>query len=229
MKRTPDATTAKRGRSEETQTPVNRQRISSPEQNMVTPGRSYSTGGTGRSESAKSMRNSTMEADSQKRNTSNRYRRCQEGGVGDGVGDFIDDKPYKSTNKKNADQMGVSGILGIEQPTHQHLPYLIKTMGEIFKKELSKAIEPLKDEIRKLTNKIETMETKACMKTSDNPPTWPQVRSNPIIPIIPHIPKVTEREQAFNLARRCVGLFPISQEDLIRNTELIQDCPDQNN
>ena len=44
--------------------------------------------------------------------------------------------------------ISINGIQGINQPTHQHLPYLMKAMGEIFQEKLDRAIEPLKEEIK---------------------------------------------------------------------------------
>ena len=112
------------------------------------------------------------------------------------------------------------GIQNLEQPTHQHLPYLVKMMGELFQKALSEAIQPLKEEIRILTNIIETsvvrkpqqLLAETPKEQAYKPPIWPCVSS---ACNIPHISKITDRDQAFNLARRCIGLFPITQEDLV--------------
>ena len=125
--------------------------------------------------------------------------------------------------------MSMTGIQNLEQPTHQHLPYLVKMMGELFQKALSEAIQPLKEEIRTLTKIIETSVvrkpqqpgTETPSEQAHKLPIWPRVPSGINIP---HVPKITDRDQAFNQARRCIGLFPITQEDLIRNTAKMEEC-----
>ena len=182
-------------------------------------------------------------------NTSSCHRRSR----GNRVGEHLDDNVKLTKNRRNAQNLkgkdegeeasgntplniSMNGIQGINQSTHKHLPYLMKAMGEVFQEKLDRAIEPLKEEIKQLKKVIEAANfVNSFEKTTSMPgnnavknPVWPQVRSKQEVPIIPHIPKISERDQAFNLARRCVGLFPISQEDLVRNTDIIQDCPDQN-
>ena len=226
MRRTPVPSSVKRGRSEETDTPVSRPRISSP------------------NTSEKLDWNKSMDEEEQSSSPCN--RRWRE----DRVEEHSDDSAKLTTNRGNTlnrkgkdegedsttntpQNISINGIQGINQPTHQHLPYLMKAMGEIFQEKLDRAIEPLKEEIENLKKVIEAAKiVKPMENTTTSTPgkpilTWPQVRPRQEVPIIPHIPKISERDQAFNLARRCVGLFPINHEDLVRNTNNIHDCPDR--
>ena len=253
MERTPDSKSVKRGRSIETETPINRQRLISPVQAVGTPAGevSYSSSFEDNERGERTDWIQSMEEDERLINVSDVQPHCH--GVEDDECVVEQNRSEKrnsyvkvnETNHingrmdiggkdyRNQSNVSMSGIQNLEQPTHQHLPYLVKMMGELFHKALAEAIEPLKEEIRTLTNKMESFETKILQKEVPvvvnsqpmNPPIWPRIPSKLNIP---HIPKVTDREQAFNLARRCVGLYPISHEDLIRNTNKMDECTDTN-
>ena len=151
------------------------------------------------------------------------------------IGDQSINRMIQATlhQRSNVSISSITGVnkLPTNQPPHQHLPHLLKMMEEVFQKALNEAIDPLKAEIKRLTTIIETNNPTITTNLMQqpltnpyNPPIWPRIISPPFIP---HIPKVNDRDQAFNLARRSIGLYPINLDDLIRNTSTIDDNLDK--
>ena len=239
MERTPDPRSAKRGRSEEKDTPMSRQRTSSPDQMFSTPAGPKGNHHHQGEDNDKIDWNISVEEEEQsnllqkrtKATGANAERTKETETTGDEtINLMIEAKLQQRENDNEGTFHGVSQLT-TNQPTNQQLTTLIMMMEEGFQKAIKEAIEPLKTEIKRLSTIIEATSnnkpenpTQQPTMNATNPLIWPKTTTTPNLP---QTPRISDRDQAFNLARRCIGLFPIYQEDLIQNTENMNDNHDK--
>ena len=247
MRRTPDPRTAKRERLIEEETPNNRQRTSSVE---LEPGALFGTPVGTPSVSSQSHKSRTLEEDCDKMLDWNKsiedeerdsnvskviqmFESADNDSRTDGM-ENIDDSMLNKMIEDNLNQRqdnGVPGVLPLEPTADKNRSQdnFSNLLQLIIKKAINEAVKPLKDEIMNLKylvqkNSYNNNRTDNLMEQAPTRPIWPKIISPPTLP---HIPKASERDLAFNLARRSLGLFPISQDDLIRNTDKVEDCSDR--
>ena len=238
MRRTPDPRTAKRERSMEEETPNNRQRTSSiePESGTLfaTPAGTPSAPDKGDS---KLDWNKSVDDEERGSNVSNIIQMfdCSDIDCRTDGSENMDDQIINTMIQDNLNQRqdnGVPGVLPLEAVSddNRRQDKFSNLLQKIVNVAIKEAVKPLMVEINILkqlivkNNPTNLTKPDQTLDQTASRPIWPRIISPPTLP---HIPKVCEREQAFNLARRSLGLYPISQDDLIRNTNKVEDSMDK--
>ena len=241
---TPDPSTAKRGRSEEQQTPIARRRTASPEQEFGTPvwravqAKDQGRGETGRAEGEvieKLDWNKSMEEEQATANLSMVDQKFEEFGANaettegtDGT-ENIDDTMINRMIQTNIDLRGeedkgeqsksrnattVPGVSSLSSANISNISQdqLINIIQQTIATAVKNAIAPIVKEMNEMRKQI--MDNKGLTQNVQNSlstPTWPTLKTQGAIPKVGNnVP--SQMETALNMANRCVGLGPISEE-----------------
>ena len=241
---TPDPSTAKRGRSEEQQTPIARRRTASPEQEFGTPiwravqAKDQGRGETGREEGEvieKIDWNKSMEEEQATANLSMVDQKFEEFGANaettegtDGT-ENIDDTMINRMIQTNIDLRGeedkgeqskgrnATTVPGVSSLTSANISnisqdQLINIIQQTIATAVKNAIAPIVKEMNEMRKQM--MDNKGLTQNVQNSlstPTWPTLKTQGAIPKVGNnVP--SQMETALNMANRCVGLGPISEE-----------------
>ena len=266
MERTPDPKSAKRGRSEETDTPITRRRTTSPDQEFQTPvWRKDQVEQQPRGEKSpigvsdlgsleegevgeKLNWSKTMEEEELSTNLSvvpQHSEPFSDNTTGTDGTETVDDGMInrminKTLSLRDSKEQALAGnpsgerynpvneegVMGTFPGVKQLLSelegnlsqnQLITLIQQTISKAVKEAINPIMEEMRDMRKQL--LEGKEATHQGIIPtPVWPILRNRESLPI-PSQENPTEQERAFGLARKCVGLGPISSDTVNQHAE----------